>query len=208
MKNYYYFLGVNEKATDEEIKKAYRKLSLKYHPDKNAGDPYFEERFREVKEAYDVLINPDKRKAYDSGQTYIKKSTYSNLPPVIKTFSVNKQKVEIGQEVIVKWNTLNADVVKVLPFGLMKPFGEKAFKITQFKDGKFHIVLHITNTKLNKTAVQGITIKEDKSFIENVFDEPFQPVYTTRGIFVKNVKVYAFLLIISIIIILITWLFY
>jgi hypothetical protein len=51
-------------------------------------------------------------------------------------------------------------VVKVLPFGLEKPYGERVFKITEFKDGKFQILLHATNSLLHKTAVQGITITE------------------------------------------------
>lgn len=51
-------------------------------------------------------------------------------------------------------------MVKVLPFGLEKAYGERVFKITEFKDGKFQILLHATNSLLHKTAVQGITITE------------------------------------------------
>src|SRR5918995_894442 len=63
----YRTLGVDRKASDEEIKKAYRKLARQYHPDRNAGDKSAEERFKEVQEAYSILSDPDKRKAYDSG---------------------------------------------------------------------------------------------------------------------------------------------
>ena len=62
MKDYYYFLGLPQNATTEEIKKIYRKLSVKYHPDKNDNDAFFENRFREVQEAYDILIDENKRK--------------------------------------------------------------------------------------------------------------------------------------------------
>lgn len=65
MKNYYYFLGVDEKATDDEIKIAYRKLSFKYHPDQNNHDTFFSNRFREVREAYEILSNNEKRKIFD-----------------------------------------------------------------------------------------------------------------------------------------------
>ena len=62
----YKTLGVDRKASDEEIKKAYRKLARQYHPDTNKGDKA-EERFKEVQEAYSILSDPQKRKAYDSG---------------------------------------------------------------------------------------------------------------------------------------------
>ncbi|SRR6266496_1038609 len=65
MKDYYYILGVNKNASKEEIKKAYRKLSLKLHPDQNNGDKFFEERFREINEAHEVLTDDVKRKLYD-----------------------------------------------------------------------------------------------------------------------------------------------
>jgi molecular chaperone DnaJ len=65
--DYYKVLGVGKGASDEEIKKAYRKLARQYHPDRNAGDKKAEERFKEISQAHDVLSDPDKRKAYDRG---------------------------------------------------------------------------------------------------------------------------------------------
>ncbi len=65
MADYYSVLGVSATASDDEIKKAYRKLAMRYHPDRNGGAKESEERFKEITEAYDVLRDPSKRAAYD-----------------------------------------------------------------------------------------------------------------------------------------------
>src|SRR3979409_227335 len=64
-RDYYEVLGVKREATFEEIKRSYRQLAVKYHPDKNPDDPGAEEKFKEIGEAYDVLMDEDKRAAYD-----------------------------------------------------------------------------------------------------------------------------------------------
>src|ERR1700756_2857862 len=64
-RDYYEVLGVERGTTDEEVKRAYRKLAVKFHPDKNPDDPHAEEKFKELGEAYDVLMDADKRAAYD-----------------------------------------------------------------------------------------------------------------------------------------------
>jgi molecular chaperone DnaJ len=64
-RDYYEVLGVGRNAGDDEVKRAYRKLAVRFHPDKNPDDPHAEEKFKELGEAYDVLIDPDKRAAYD-----------------------------------------------------------------------------------------------------------------------------------------------
>lgn len=64
-KDYYKVLGVGRSATQDEIKKAFRKLAVKYHPDKNPGDKAAEEKFKEITEAYEVLGKEDSRKKYD-----------------------------------------------------------------------------------------------------------------------------------------------
>src|SRR6478736_52025 len=70
-KDFYKELGVSSHASADEIKKAYRKLARRYHPDANPGDAKAEERFKAIGEAYDTLSDPDRRKQYDSfGRTF------------------------------------------------------------------------------------------------------------------------------------------
>ena len=64
-RDYYEVLGVSRSADESELKSAYRKIALKFHPDRNPDDPEAEERFKEASEAYAVLSDPEKRRAYD-----------------------------------------------------------------------------------------------------------------------------------------------
>jgi molecular chaperone DnaJ len=70
-KDYYAILGVPRNASIEDVKKAYRRLARKFHPDLHPGDKEMEAKFKDINEAYSVLINPEKRKQYDLGERVV-----------------------------------------------------------------------------------------------------------------------------------------
>ena len=104
MANYYDVLGIGKKTSQDEIKKAYRKLALKYHPDRNKDDPKAETKFKEVSEAYAVLSDKDKRKKYDRFGSEGFKQHYSqedifrgfDLNEILRNFGVSGSRGSFG----------------------------------------------------------------------------------------------------------------
>ena len=87
-KDYYEVLGVSRTAPEDEIKKAYRKLALKYHPDRNPGNKQAEEKFKEISEAYAVLSDAEKRKTYDlRGQAGVREGGFEGFTNVDDIYS-------------------------------------------------------------------------------------------------------------------------
>ncbi|MBG0779630.1 MAG: J domain-containing protein, partial [Desulfotignum balticum] len=92
--DYYNILGIDKSASAADIKKAYRKLAMKYHPDKNKGDKTLEDKFKKISEAYAVLSDPEKRKQYDTygsadfQQRYSQEDIFRNfdLGDILKEF--------------------------------------------------------------------------------------------------------------------------
>lgn len=90
-KDYYKLLGVSKDASVDEIKKAYRKLAIKYHPDKNQGNKEAENMFKEITEAYSVLSDENKRKEYDNPTSNFTSTTFGdvNMDDILREFGFN-----------------------------------------------------------------------------------------------------------------------
>ncbi|ARV59093.1 molecular chaperone DnaJ [Nostocales cyanobacterium HT-58-2] len=96
-KDYYAILGVDKNATPEDIKRAYRKLARKYHPDVNPGDKQAEERFKEINEAHEVLSDPEKRQKYDQFGQYWNQASQGGAPPPRRGAGVGTEGFDFDQ---------------------------------------------------------------------------------------------------------------
>lgn len=176
MKDYYYILGVDKNCSVEEIKKAYRKLSHKFHPDKNDGDTFFADRFKEINEAYETLCNTQKRSIYDRSKTKAKTSSNAhtnNFLPVIELFKSDTNEFEYDKEIQLSWKTINADFVTITPFGNVEPVGVKKYKFKNLNSKELLFEITATNTYINKsvTTTLKLTNKTYKEFYEKVKED-------------------------------------
>ena len=111
--DFYEILGVSKQAGDAEIKQAFRKLAMQYHPDRNSGDAKAEQKFKEINEAYDVLKDKEKRAAYDQfghaafdgtagqGQAALVVLVRAVLPIFLRKCSVISEAVDVAVTVLV-----------------------------------------------------------------------------------------------------------
>lgn len=176
MKDYYYILGVNKNCSVDDIKKAYRKLSHKFHPDKNDGDTFFADRFKEINEAYETLCDSKKRTDYDRSKTTQKTSTYShtnNFLPIIEFFKSDSNEFEYDKEIQVSWKTINADFVIIKPFGNVEPVGAKKYKFKNLNSKTLIFEITATNTYINKSVTSSIEVtnKTYSEFYEKVKED-------------------------------------
>jgi curved DNA-binding protein CbpA len=159
MKDFYYILGISQTASVDEIKTAYRKLSLKFHPDKNNGDDFFAERFKDIQEAYETLINTTKRRVYDERRNnHSSSSSGLNFTPHIEYFKANKASFEFDEEITFSWKTINANKVTINPFGEVQPIGQKTYKIRDFKNPNFNCEIIAVNLNINQQVRKNLTL--------------------------------------------------
>jgi len=189
MKDYYYILGISKNATQQEIKKAYKKLSLKFHPDKNSGDTFFEERFKEIQEAYEVLGNVTKRGAYNFDRTkYNSKRQYQSSTkaqvkkPQIISFDATKYNVGTDESVTIFWATVNCTKIKITHLkGELPLSGKRTIKFRSKETKDVHINIEAFGSG-DTTVKETISIsyffkkkqkeKEEKTVIEEKANEP------------------------------------
>jgi curved DNA-binding protein CbpA len=98
IKNYYQILGLTKDCSKEDIKKAYRIYATKFHPDKQNNDKFFEEKFKEIKEAYDILIDDNKRANFDFNYSSSSKKNYSNYSNTSEKSSTESQMDEMARK--------------------------------------------------------------------------------------------------------------
>jgi curved DNA-binding protein CbpA len=172
MKDYYYILGLDSNASTGDIKKAYRKLSMKFHPDKNPGDKFFEQRFKDINEAYEVLVDELKRRDYDNRKKW--QGNHGSRDeikdkPIIVQFSVDKTLINEGDTVEIKWKTEKADRVKISCFkDQQNTSGSRTVKISDLKNKKeFSISISALNTYSNFGVSRELVIYNRQFFGNN-----------------------------------------
>jgi curved DNA-binding protein CbpA len=165
MKDYYYILGIKKDATLDEIKKAYRKLSMKFHPDKNEGDEFFAERFKEINEAYEILSDNQKRQVYDGKKTTSSQNKNANegvnFNPEIEYFKADQSSFEFDDEITFSWKTINSNKVTIKQFGLVNPIGQKKYKVKDFKNPALRFELTAENTIIGRQIKSTIILKNN-----------------------------------------------
>jgi curved DNA-binding protein CbpA len=175
LKDYYYILGVEHNSTDEQIKIAYKKLAIKFHPDKNPGDEFFVERFKDIQEAYDILSNPLKRRAYDNKMS---ESMQTHEQPVQPTYNkpsnTNKQgkSFTIGDgcldEIILRIGGYLAGIAILIVIGIIINFsngGSSSSKSSKYKSvPKTYTPEHL---KYNKPKLKASLTSRDWDKIMN-----------------------------------------
>lgn len=147
VKDYYKILEVTDAASQNEIKKSYRRLALKYHPDKNFGQQLYEARFKEIQEAYDVLSDPKKRQDYNyrrnsdsRSHTQVKTKSYTPPTPQI----ILNQTIEFRRKVSV----LDPDRVNKLAM-----FHQIQLLLSNVN---VHVLQQHNDNKLNKRIIEEI----------------------------------------------------
>jgi len=165
MKDYYYILGLSADASDQDIRVAYKKLSIKFHPDKNAGDTFFEEHFKEIQEAYAVLGKPEKRAQYDRSRMPVEQRRSMDMNrPIIQNFSISKNQIYTGDLVTLTWKVIHADKVHISVLGDVLTQGTKTIRLKQLGDAPALVIkLQAANSNTQQTVEKQLIVKNKEA---------------------------------------------
>ena len=133
LKNYYAILELEPSASVPEIKKAYRKLALRYHPDKNNSDIYAAAQFAEIKEAYEVLTNPAKKEYYLQQRWYNQSMGYRKTQNILTPESLLKQSIEL-EKYVSRLDVFRMDKEQLQAYLLELLSEDTVEKINQFEE--------------------------------------------------------------------------
>ena len=180
MKDYYSILGVGRNATEQEIKIACKKLSIKFHPDKNEGDTFFEDRFKEIQEAHEILSNPLKRANYNAeldprfAREHLSKIDTNY--PIITVFEVSKKAIQEGEPINLRWQTIHASEVEIEYIGKVEAAGTKTIRVPMmYSKEKIVITLKAVNPFIKQTVEKTVEVK-NKSYkdrqLQMLYEQP------------------------------------
>lgn len=171
MKDYYYVIGIKRDSSIEEVKKAYKKLALKFHPDQNNGDKFFEERFKDIQEAYEILSDVNKRKHYDLAWLIFQKGKAAEFQSKNHTFE--KEEKERREKEFEK-EKAEFDRKKK-EFESEKKFYTQAKNDTEKQQASSNIAL--------------TSIKKEKEFVT----QPNNRIYAIIGIIIIGILLFSYL---------------
>jgi curved DNA-binding protein CbpA len=166
VKDYYYTLGVSHQASLSEIQQAYKKLSLKFHPEKNGNDPFYTLHYEKVKEAYDILSDDHRRFRYDKAierqQTTESKNSSDAPPPTIAAFFASKNSVKKGDIITISWEVFNAEKIRINLIGEVASNGTQTIRLTvpAAHEPYLYVELEASNTSSIQSSRKRLTLKD------------------------------------------------
>ena len=202
-KDYYLILGIDHKATQKAIKTAYRQKALKYHPDHNPLNAKAADRFKLIREAYEVLSSPDKKQNYDSSYTPVKKSAPEAPTPSQKksTTPGNKknlrynvfitlEEVVSGCEKTIRYLRHNNGEKEIIQLKVQIPKGaynQQRLKVSEYgaDTGDLFVIVHLQNHPIFQTDGLDISVNVPINYLQAALGEIIE-VPTLNGI--KKIK--------------------
>ncbi len=201
MKDYYSVLGIKKGASDDEIKKAYRKLAMKYHPDRNKDDKKAESKFKDISEAYAVLSDNKKRQQYDQfgsegfHQKFSQEDIFRDfdIPPLVKELSISFEEAVLGAQrnISISRNGAVEEASVKVPAGItsgkiLRMKGKGHSDPHGRKQGDLHLKVQVLPHPIYRREAQNVVIDAEIKLTDAILGTTIE-VETLNGI--KGVKV-------------------